>query len=714
MKLAMSGLLLLLSQVVLSDKVIIGTPQSYSAFSKIIFEIKYVTQSRPLITGERISIQIPPFWQRPALDPVPAGSPPVSVRFSHPNTNGRLSISTTGIDGYSSIVGISVINIDILSSENGFADDTITITIGAEPVAEKGIRVTYYSGEQRLFYSRCLTNDIKSCANGKQFQTITVQPKKAKRIFAVTGSRLRSFDTAVVKIAMLDEYNNRDINYSGKILLFTSSGIKIWEGDAELGLCVARVLPGSAVIDSFKVTTEDGLIRWTNPFEINSNDSLRIWWGDPHTHTIYSGHGRGYINDLLEYAQNTSLLDFVAYTEHDWIDLASYVESSNAINIAHRDHSFAALHGLEWTSRMLAPATGYGHLGIISSNEKPIPMTIVNGFSRPDQIFDMSIRNNYLVTINHPVGNTPFDWTYYSKPVMKNVEMVSDGTLGLPDRNNEIIAEGFPGMAVRDIIKQGFQLGFFGVSDNHQSQPGIYSADVTKRSGLTAVFAEELTRQQLVKSMISRHNYTTTGARILLDVRYNRSRMGDIIKVPSIDVIKSIKFSVRIVGTSRISSIELIKDGQSMDQYSNFKSNVVDTVFFDRVTSLPTSYYIRVVQADGEKAWSSPIWFEQDGITTPSQCEALHSTFKVATKEMGDRLYEITVNASKSTNLTMDVYDILGRKVSSIVSEFITSGEKTYYWRKVGNDGSMLATGMYMLSLKTDFSHRVEKLLILR
>lgn len=714
MKFVLCVLLLVLSQLVSSDTVIIGAPQTFTAYSKVIFEIKYVTQKNPLIAGERISIQLPPFWQRPSPEPAPSGFPPVSVRFSHPETSGKLSVSTTGIDGYSSTVGISVINIDILSSENWFLDDTITVTVGAEPVADKGIRVTFYSGEQRLFYARCRTNAIKSCASGNQFQTITVQPRKAKKILAVTGSRLRSFDSAYVKIALLDEYNNRDFNYFGPVQLYSSGGQKLWEGTAEQGLSLARVMPGSSKIDSFKITTNDGLTRWTNPFEITTKDSLRIWWGDPHTHAIYSGHGRGYIQDLLEYAQHSSLLDFVAYTDHDWIDSLSFNEATKAINAAHRDHSFAALHGMEWTSRIVSPASGHGHLAVISPSDVPVSRMTVTTLSRPDQVFDMAKRHNYLVSVNHPVGTYAFDWNYYNKNVIRNVEMVSDGSLNISDRNNENLNIGYSGTAVKDLVRQGYQLGFLGVSDNHQSQPGIYSADVTRRSGLTAVIAEDLTRQQIVKQLIARHNYTTTGARIIIDVRSGNYRMGNIIGMQPGEGEKIIPLSIHVVGTSKISTVDIMKDGQSIYRFDNISTNVFDTVFSHRISALPTSYYIRVAQADGEKAWSSPIWYEVEGINTSSQTENSNSSFNVSTKRLDDRLFEIFVSIPRSTTLTVDVYDILGRKVSTIASDFFTSGPHTFYWRKDGRDGAPLANGMYLLRLRTEYAHRTEKLLILR
>jgi hypothetical protein len=73
------------------------------------------------------------------------------------------------------------------------------------------------------------------------------------------------------------------------------------------------------------------------------------------------------------------------------------------------------------------------------------------------------------------------------------------------------------------------------------------------------------------------------------------------------------KFQVKVVGTSAIAKVEIIKDGKFV---FNTEPNGT-TAGFTYVDAKPGKgeswYYVRVTQLDRNLAWSSPIWVTYPG-----------------------------------------------------------------------------------------------------
>ena len=119
----------------------------------------------------------------------------------------------------------------------------------------------------------------------------------------------------------------------------------------------------------------------------------------------------------------------------------------------------------------------------------------------------------------------------------------------------------------------------------------------------------ELTRIGLYEGMKNRCTYGTSGARIVLLFRCGDSPMGSQIEMTAG---KTPDFEIEVGGTNTLSEIALCRyDGS--DWSEPFKTSVDATDRWsgrwqDRDFSGSGIYYVRVTQADGEQAWSSPIW----------------------------------------------------------------------------------------------------------
>jgi hypothetical protein len=161
------------------------------------------------------------------------------------------------------------------------------------------------------------------------------------------------------------------------------------------------------------------------------------------------------------------------------------------------------------------------------------------------------------------------------------------------------------GNFVQDILASGGKLGFIASSNEY------YLAWINQayKPGLAAVISNKLERQSIYNSIKERSTYATTGVKIGLRFTCNDLPMGSVIKTAGAP-----QFFYEVLGTYLIKCVELIKfDGK----YSVLSTNTPlgDTAslnFRDNTFRQKAFYYVRVTQEDGNMAWSSPVWVEQE------------------------------------------------------------------------------------------------------
>ena len=146
-------------------------------------------------------------------------------------------------------------------------------------------------------------------------------------------------------------------------------------------------------------------------------------------------------------------------------------------------------------------------------------------------------------------------------------------------------------------LAKGYKLGVQSSSD-HWSTHISYAFLV----------ATDFTRQGMLDAIRKRHAYGATD-NIVLDFRAQSGGatylMGD-----SFHANASPRFLVHVRGTAPIQQIDLIKNGKFIYTPRPL-TNQADFEFTDRdFRPEKTWYYVRVLQQDGQLAWSSPMWIE--------------------------------------------------------------------------------------------------------
>jgi hypothetical protein len=142
---------------------------------------------------------------------------------------------------------------------------------------------------------------------------------------------------------------------------------------------------------------------------------------------------------------------------------------------------------------------------------------------------------------------------------------------------------------------------------------GAYDA-LEMKAGIMAVYADELTRQGILRALRSRRCYATTGERIILDFQVHGHPMGSEISAAQVnEKAGELKLAVRAIGTDTIAALELIRNNETIDRIMPDRLDI-EHVFLDKTFGKTLEkerelyYYVRVIQRDDNRAWSSPIW----------------------------------------------------------------------------------------------------------
>ena len=161
------------------------------------------------------------------------------------------------------------------------------------------------------------------------------------------------------------------------------------------------------------------------------------------------------------------------------------------------------------------------------------------------------------------------------------------------------------GLFVQDALAQGLIFGFSGGGEH-------------EGSGVTGVYARELTREAIFEALRARRCYATTGAKIVLDFRLGGHLMGSYVEGPVEPVVE-----VFVKGTAPLSRVTIVKDNADVAAFEPGREEARIVWRDEGAPSAPGwraphhCYYVRVEQEDGHMAWSSPVFVKAVEGTAP-------------------------------------------------------------------------------------------------
>ncbi|HPQ69422.1 MAG TPA: DUF3604 domain-containing protein [bacterium] len=524
----------------------------------------------------------------------------------------------------------------------------ITASVEESELAEGEQILFVYGAHERKTYVQETAQDAEVTIQVKlnklsrwreiaQSPVLTILPQSPRRLNSAVDR-----EKGLLRLSLIDRYGNAATGSDEVDVTLIS------EDGKEVAHFSGRLIDGTAVIELPTVEGHYFVIRsWLRTLGFVSQvpyvqGERNVYFGDPHIHTKCSDALLAVDPiDAYAYARDAALLDFAAVADHaEFVirndTLTRYLisrprdswewlrQTANAVN----ETGLTTLVGFECTiSQYRHPRDGHNNVyyrddsGPIYAYKKRSPTAgtvySVRGLCRKLDKAGVPA----LVIPHHTLRADALgdDFPYYHPERMRLAEIYSQHgnsegpdcprTLHRPRMDPEAL-----GSLRRAIGPLGYRFGFVGGSDNHTGHPagtGLpdFTGSENNPGGLTAVIADELTRDSLWTALHERSVYATSGARIHLEFSVNDQPMGSELRGQNHAVIRA-----RAVGADRIVQAEVFKYSSSHGWetvYSAAPRNLFwHATFTDDDYSQSAVYYLRVRQKDDHLAWSSPIWVD--------------------------------------------------------------------------------------------------------
>ena len=507
---------------------------------------------------------------------VVSGPPGAQLAWSH-------SVDGPGIHDY------GLITVDVESGELVEGDE-VSIFLGVDE-GTCGLQTARRAFERvplRVF-ERLDAADAPALVGEPEFAFL---PEEAVSLWVTAPSQAVVGETFVVRSAPVDQHGN------------------VGEGE--------EVTLTEVVIDRegiHRPTVDWNGQTWSsNPVRVTAEEpERRTYWGDLHTH-----HGHSYYDDdgawvdtNHRYARDVAGLDFATesvkagFHELNAEDLWARQQRSCE---QYTDGSYVALLGFEWMGDQ-----GQGHHNVYYSGcEGPLGDDVWQTLVDDVWSFAAEIEAELgyrVVSVPHASSYTGYNWRDIDDTYRPVAEVYSEWGTSMDESESGNVPDG---------LREGSRLGFLASSDNHDGWLGNGLAWKADFGGLAAVRAEELSGDGLLAALQERSTYATTGERILVDVRVTDAS-GTHLPGQAWSAAGDATLDWLAAGTGELSRVSVMAtsvgatvDSEAVAVWTPGELDAEGSVVLPR-SAETLVVWLEVEQADGELAWSSPVWIEPSG-----------------------------------------------------------------------------------------------------
>ncbi|MCL2598456.1 MAG: DUF3604 domain-containing protein [Firmicutes bacterium] len=320
------------------------------------------------------------------------------------------------------------------------------------------------------------------------------------------------------------------------------------------------------------------------------------YWGDTRVRTNISicsnntGWHCGSLDEKYMALRHLNGYDFCAISDHDthhdkdtWDDTRFYNDLYNL------DHNYAVLNAYEWRQGRGVEQNA-GHYNVLFRGRGDVMRGIAPDSDVPFKLSErlQNPMREGMMIVSHPNDkDCAIDWNQMPGTVVLTEMFGARGSyesMDCPHHPFEYKRE----VLAASCVSEGLQvapLGFVG-GGGHEC------------SGSTCVLADALTREAIYDALSNRRCYATTGARIIVEYEINGVVMGGIVR-PA----KVMQARIFVQGTDEIIEALLMTDQGPIPLSA--RGTKVDI----KMNLDPFMYaYVRILQRDGQAAWSSPIF----------------------------------------------------------------------------------------------------------
>ena len=514
----------------------------------------------------------------------------------------------------------------ILEGDALAAGDSIEIVFGDRSSGSPGVEVQPMDEsafEQKIYVDASGDGEFLPLAEAP---TLAFLGAQARELVVLAPTDWTAGEERWVNVWLDDGFGNPAEGYGGTVSLATERGRAMFpaaysfretDSGAHRFGGVSFAEPGV-----YRVVARDseGRQAYSNPIIVHRQvPAKRILWGDLHTHTKYSD-GRGTPDEMFDFGRRYSALDFCAISDHAFITTDAMWEDIKAATKRHHSPGeFVTFLGYEWSGPQ---EVGGDHNVYTTEDDMPLLRSYLRynyanyrQYHGPERqaghVEDLfralaeNFRAENLLTIPH-FGGRPGNPEWHNAKLQRGIEVFSD------HRRSEDWVSTF--------LERGHRVGVVASTDNHSGNAGygvrreavtrgrdgaVYSrfSPAERGTALVAVLADDLTRQGVFQGIYHRRTYATTGERIAMRFEVAGVPMGSEVRVEG-----PVSLEAEVVGTNGIQTVRIVKNGTILYALDP-RSDAARFEFVDPDGAPDGAYYyLDLVQNDGEKAISSPVW----------------------------------------------------------------------------------------------------------
>ncbi|MBN2452246.1 MAG: DUF3604 domain-containing protein [Lentisphaeria bacterium] len=520
--------------------------------------------------------------------------------------------------------------------------DEIEITYGDTEEDPFGVRVQPFpESPARPFV--CVVDvdgdeELREVAGSPVYPIVVSGPPQV--VTAVVPSLARPGEGVVLRASVLDRnLTHPEPRYEGPAAAVVEGPFEA-RGDAVGRDGDAWVFPGLRAaaegVARARVRTSVGE-GVSNPALVTAEETDHLYWGDLHAQCTYHQwnprEGRGDSTrtpaELYQYARECSLLDFTAMANSGCPSPANpgWQESQQATIDFHQPGRFVTFKAWECGMGVQGDRCLIYRDADIEPNF-PIPRRDEHAPTNAHALLRFCRECGHrIITSNHSFMKY-MDWSVFDPEIDRIVEVYSCWGSYESREDNPLNSKRRPRrQSLMYMLGLGYTPGIVAAGDSHVGYPGrslMYGDPYwcqNWKAGLAAVYAPALTREAIWDALYHRACYGTTGARIVLRFHLNGARMGSVLEYPAADErLRRRRLAVSVCGTELIRRVDILHNNAVLTSMTPRDDRV--TFVHEHATPAPPTtrdwYYVRVFQADGNAAWSSPIWIGPSGVTAPS------------------------------------------------------------------------------------------------
>jgi len=424
----------------------------------------------------------------------------------------------------------------------------------------------------------------------------------------------------------------------------------------------------------------------------DSDLGYRIYWGDFHAHSTLSDGFRAPA-EAFRWARDVAGLDILALSDHTHLLSASEWELlGKAAREFTEEGRFLALRSQEFGTPV--------HFGRINIHGCPIRNP--NATTNLPATYAFLVEQEAVGVFNPPstsVGTLFDDLAFHPEfeQAMVGMEVVN--------------ARGLCQELWIEALDNGWKLAPFG--SGGPGADGSAGAERSKegKTCVTGVLAEELTEEAVLEALRARRFFASEQrpAGDLLAVRFESGGhpMGSQIAHSG----SSIEFEasgISLDGKTLVERLDFFKDGVIVQSHvesgTAIETRFVDAGLADREEHY---YFVRVRQADGDCAWSAPIWVTIDAGETsgrtanelPAIAQALPNSPNPFTPETDIRFILPRSANGEDYRVRLTIHDPSGRVIRNLGERSLAPGEHRWTWDGRDDSGTRVASGVYLYRL---------------